>query len=355
LRALIPAIVNEGGLALILDATLAGGAANETAVVNTGSLYLRDISATGYETTLDDTSISPAKRMTGTIAEYVQGAPQALFSDPLPHSLNLTVSETPSFVDTDLAHWAAFVPSYYGDTKGLQALVNGGSSTVYFPFGAYFSYNEAAVTVPVTVDRIVGFSSVVNGNSAGVNGGGIRLIVDGDSTSPLVIEQFGYGIKVEHHGKRPIVIKDGWYAYTSYPGAGNLYIEDATMPQLTFQPGQSIWVRQLDDEWSGTKITNGGTLWIMGLKTEQAGTVIDTISGGSTELLGNLLYPALSLPSNSTAFESTNAKVSYIYSQPSYCTTCGYALQVEEFRDGSSKSLTSPQNKRFVMHLYVGF
>jgi hypothetical protein len=349
----VPAIVNEGGFALVLDATLTGGSAKVPAIENTGNLYLRDITATGYEMTLDDTGISPAKTLTGTITEYVQGTPKTLFGDPLPHSLNLGVAETPSYVDPVLANWAPFEPTYYGDTASLQSLLDSGKSTIYFPFGAYFSYNETAVTVPDTVNRIVGFSSVVNGSTGGINGGGIRLIVDGDSTEPLVIEQFGYGMKIDHHGTRPVVIKSGMYKYTSFAGVGDLYMEDVTMPQLNFQPGQSVWARQLDDEYSGTKITNSGTLWVMGLKTEQTGTVINTTSGGSTELLGNLLYPALGLPITSTALQSTNAKVSYIYSQNSYCATCGYAVQVEETNDGTTDRLSSPQNERFVMNLFV--
>ena len=92
----------------------------------------------------------------------------------------------------------------------------------------------------------------MNGSTTGSNGGGIRLIVNSNSTSPLVIEQFGYGIKVEHHGTRPVVIKNGRYTYTSYPGTGNLFLEDVELPQVTFQAGQSVWARQVDDEFSGT-------------------------------------------------------------------------------------------------------
>ena len=105
---------------------------------------------------------------------------------------------------------------------------------MYFPFGAYLSFNEAAVTVPDSVRRIVGFSSVVNGSTAGTNGGGIRFVVNGNSTEPLIIEQFGYGVKVEHHGTRSVVIKDGSFGYLSYPGAGNLFLEDVMTGQINF-------------------------------------------------------------------------------------------------------------------------
>jgi hypothetical protein len=38
-------------------------------------------------------------------------------------------------------------------------------------------------------------------------------------------------------------------------------------------------------------LNDGSTLWIFGIKTEQPTTVVETTDGGSTELLGGLLYP----------------------------------------------------------------
>jgi hypothetical protein len=351
----VPAVINDGGFAVIVDAALTGGKRSLQGIQNNGGLYLRNVSSNDYGATLLDSSSSVPVTKTGTITEYVEGTPQSLASPGSSSSLNLSVEETPSFVDQSLSKWAAFIPAYYGDTKGLQALLNSGASTIYFPFAAYFSYNETAVTVPDTVRRIVGFSSIVNGSTAGTSGGGIRFIVNSASTSPLVVEQFGYGIKVDHHGTRPIAIKDGRYTYTSYAGAGNLFLEDVELPQVTFQSGQSVWARQLDDEFSGTKIINHGTLWLLGLKTEQPGTVINTTRGGQTELLGNLIYPVQTLPANSVAFQDTDANVSYIYSESVYCSSCGYAVQVSETRDGTNRQLVSNQGLRYLMHLFVGY
>jgi hypothetical protein len=351
----VPAVINNGGDVLMIDAALTGGRESAQAIQSSGALYLRNISTTGYNTTLLDSSGTAPVTKAGPITEYVAGTPQSLASPVSSSSLNLPVEETPSYADLDLSNWAAFIPTFYGDTKGLQALLNSGASTIYFPFEAYLSYNETAVTVPDTVKRIVGFSSIVNSSTAGTNGGGIRFIVNSTSTSPLVVEQFGYGIKVDHHGTRPIAIKDGRYTYTSYPGAGNLFLEDVELPQVTFQAGQSVWARQVDDEVSGTKIINNGTLWLLGIKTEQPGTVINTTKGGQTELLGNLIYPVETLPANSIAFQDTDARVSYIYSESVYCSSCGYAVQVSETRNGTNSQLASNQGLRYLMHLFVGY
>ncbi len=80
---------------------------------------------------------------------------------------------------------------------------------------------------------------------------------------------------------------------------------------LVVQPGQRVWARQLNNEFNGTKIANrGGQLWILGLKTEGHGTVIDSLPGASSELLGTLLYPATSLLPDEVAFKAVDARVS---------------------------------------------
>ena len=350
----VPAIINSYGFAIVLGAQLTGGSGATQAIQSNGNLYLREISSTGYGATLHDTSGGATKNIAGTISEYIVGSPVTLDTTGLPTSLNLPISETPTFQDANLANWKAFVPNYYGDTSGLQATLNQGSSTVYFPFGPYLAYNEARVNVPDTVDRIVGFSSVVNVSPAGTNGGGIRFVVNSNSTQPLIIEQFGYGVKVEHHGTRPVVIKDGLYSYSSYPGAGNLFLEDVEINQIALQAGQSVWARQFDNEYTGTKITNSGNLWVLGLKTESPGIVINTTAGGQTEVLGNLIYPAHLMPTDATAFVSTGARTSYIYSESVYSPSYGYAVQVRQTTNGNVQELQSNPNKRFVKPLFYG-
>ena len=350
----VPALVNNGGFAIVLGARLLGGSSTTQAIQNNGNLYLRSVSTTGYGATLQDTSTGATREIKSTIGEYIAGSPITLNGAGAAASLNLPVSETPTFEDSNLSHWKAFVPNFYGDTSGLQAVLNAGGSTVYFPFAAYLSFNEASVTVPDTVRRIVGFSSIVNGSTTGTNGGGIRFVVNSNSTQPLIVEQFGYGVKVEQHGTRPVVIKDGNFSYLSYPGAGNLFLEDVETNQIAFQAGQAVWARQLDDEYTGTKITNAGSLWVLGLKTEQSGVVINTTNGGQTELLGNLIYPSHLMPTDATAFVSTGARTSYIYTESVYCTGCGYSVQVMQTTNGNVQLIDSSPDKRFVMPLFYG-
>jgi hypothetical protein len=349
----VPALVNDGASVVLIDAALGGGISSQNAIVSNAALYLRNVSSSGYAATLSDTSGATPKALTGAIAEFTAQPPVKLMSSAS-SSLKLPVQETPFTPITSTTEWSAVAPRWYGDTAGLQATFDSGKPNVYFPSSRYFAYNQASVIVPDAVRDVVGFGSIVNGSSAGTNGGGIQLVINSDSSEPLIIEQFGYGIKILHQGSRPVVLKDGKYSYISSPGAGDVFLEDVNLSQVTFQSSQHVWARQLNDEFSGTKITNNGSLWILGLKTELAGTVIKTNSNGKTELLGALIYPAVSVPSTAVAFSSTNASVSYVYAESSYCDTCGYSKQVQQVQNGVSRTLQTSQKGHYVMPLFAG-
>jgi hypothetical protein len=349
-RNTVPAIKNVAsyGSIILLNATLQGGSSAVSAIENAGYLYARSATSAGYASLIKDV---PGLSVT----EYVSGAVKSLFSsNPPAKSLGLPIQETPAGHDPDLNNWGRFTTKYYGDTDALQPLLDSGKSTIYFPWGVYFSYDERTVTVPPTVKRIVGFSGVINGGG-GVNGGGIRFVIADNSSEPLVIEQFKYGVKVEQRGSRPVAIKHGGYQYKSQPGAGDLYLEDVGIGNFNVQPGQRVWARQFNNESDGVKIKNdGGSLWILGLKTERAGTVIETLNGGSTELLGTLIYPATTVPASDVAFRSTDSKISLIYSVSSYITDGDYAIQVEETRNGVTKQMLRSDVKGR-MSLFVGY
>ncbi len=308
-------------------------------------LYARAATSSGYASLIKD--------VPGTgVTEYVSGTVKSLFSsNPEAKSLNLPIKETPVLQDSDLNNWGKFDPQYYGDTDSLQALLDSGKSTIYFPSSAYFSFDQRTVIVPPTVKRIVGFRSLING-------GGIKFVVADNSTEPLIIEEFKF-ITVEHKGSRPVVIKRGEYSYTSQPGAGDLYLEDIVTNSLLIQPGQHVWARQYNNETRGLKIKNdGGILWILGLKTELSGIVIETLNGGSTELLGTLIYPVEQLGPTDVAFRSVDSKISLIYSVSDYIQFQGgrgdYPIQVEETRNGVTKQLLQVDVKGR-MPLYVGY
>lgn len=352
----VPAIQNQDswGSVILHSGNFQGGSSTTSAIENNGYLYARDIVANGYQSAIKNNSIVVPG---ASQSEYISGKIYSLFDSPQ-RSLNLPVEETPTFHDSNLANWGKFNPRWYGDTETLQSLLNSGSSTIYFPHGGYFAYEKRVVKVPATVKRIVGFSSVVN---SGPDGGGIVFRVEGNTDQPLIIEQFGYGISVEHASLRTVVIKHGSYSYSDFPGAGKLFLEDVALGKLNLNYPHSVWVRQLNVESlnaARTQIENkGGTLWILGLKTEGKGTVISTSAGGKTELLGTLIYPVQEFTEEEkkqAAFINNESSQSLIYSLSVYGSNRNYDIQIEETRDGTKRQLLS---KDFPgrMPLFVGY
>ena len=344
----VPAILNDGyghGLITLLDSKLeggTGGSAIRNASGKDAFVYLRNVSSSGYESVVsDDGKVIPGSSQT----EWYSGAKTySLFAAPAVGMLKLPIRNTPTFVDSNPANWARVDCTGYDCqvSTQLQVALNSGKSTVYFPFGVRLVFDELTVTVPASVKRIIGFHGVINTDGRGVNGGGIRFVVADDSSEPLILEQFGYGVKLEHRGKRPVAVKNIFlYEYTARPGAGDLYAEDAQIDGYTVQASQRFWGRQVNNEQRNrTKIiNNGGTLWIMGMKTEGQQTVIDAI-GGQTEYLGGLLYPATGdMPPGEIAFKlSAGAKASLLYSNITY-TTRNYDTQVRESRESDVKTL----------------
>jgi hypothetical protein len=318
---------------------------------------LRNVTSSGYQSLLkNDGVVVPGNAVSEW---YSSSKVYSLFvNPPTANMLKLPIQNTPEFHDSNTANWTPVTCSGYDCqvSQQLQTALDSGKSTIYFPFGVRLVYNELTVLVPSTVKRIVGFSGVVNTDSNGVNGGGIRFVVTGDITEPLIIEQFGYGVKVEHRGKRPVALKHiVLYEYTALPGAGDVFAEDAQMDGFTIQAGQRFWGRQINNERrDATKIINNGTLWILGMKTEGQQTVIDA-RGGFTEYLGGLLYPATGdMQSGEIAFKLSNdARASLLYSNIVY-TTRNYDVQVEENRPNDIRRLTTstaPERTRlFVSH-----
>lgn len=352
----VPAIDNEAsiGSIILLNGNLQGGTSTVSAITNNGYLYARNLVTSGYQSAIRNKD----RVVPGTSkSEYISDRVYSLFDSPR-RSLNLLIENTPAFHDNNLTNWGRFTPRHYGDTEPLQSLLNSGKSTIYFPHGIYFSYDKKVVTVPATVRRIIGFSSGVN---SGPDGGGIVFRVEENSDQPLIIEQFGYGVSVEQASARTVAIKHGQYGYSDSPEAGKLFLEDVVLGTLNLNYPHSVWARQLNVESSDgapTKITNkGGTLWILGLKTEGKGTVINTSLGGKTELLGTLIYPTQEFTEEEkkqAAFINNNSSHSLIYSLSVYGANRNYDIQVEETRNGIKRQLLS-EDMPGRMPLFVGY
>ena len=170
----VPAIKNDqfpAALTLV-DAKLTGGNGG-AAIVNSGTaiMYLRNITTSGYTSAANNNGTPVAGP---NITEFVSNPVTSLFPTPTT-SLNLPVQETPEFQDSDMSNWAnvksyGAVPNDYSDDRAaIQAAIDSGKSTVYFPAGAYLLNDW--VHIRGNVKRIVAYGALLSP----VNGRARRL------------------------------------------------------------------------------------------------------------------------------------------------------------------------------------
>ena len=100
-----------------------------------------------------------------------------------------------------------------------------------------------------------------------------------------------------------------------------------------------------DENVVGTVVNSGGSLWILGWKSECDFTQIVTRDSGSTELLGGFLMPGISLGTRasvrSTAFRSSDGgRQSLSYVVWNSLAGMDFPVHVEESRDGVPRQLS---------------
>ncbi|MGA9390317.1 MAG: glycosyl hydrolase family 28-related protein [Candidatus Sulfotelmatobacter sp.] len=358
----VPAIFNSNaaGLVTLLGAVLQGGSSQSSAIHNHGTLYARNVTSSGYA------SVLPGQG--SAITEYDSGPVLTEFGGN-PSSLNLPIEETPLFEDSNLENWKP-VTAYGADPTGvadssaaIQSAIDSGATTVYFPTGVYRV--TRTILVAGKVRMLEGFNSSLNPSGQTFDNGQspAPLLKIESGTADVTLDHFRIGafyphpspgvIFIQQDSARPLVLRDSLIgvqpttvAYqNTNRGAGTLFVENvATEPWQILFP-QNVFARQINPEGNTTKIINkGGKLWILGLKTEGIGTNIETEQGGSTEVLGGLIYPVWKTFPDSASFVVNDSRVSFIYAVSNYKAAANggnFPVQVKETRHGVLKSLLS--------------
>ncbi|MGW6276250.1 glycosyl hydrolase family 28-related protein [Kribbella sp. NPDC055071] len=386
----VPAIQNfsstltgQSGLVTLIGAQLTGGSNTVSAIQNYQTLYARDVSTTGYKSALSDAQLQTIPG--ASIAEYTSGPVYTQFGGGSA-SLKLPIVETPEFEETDQAKMVD-VTDYGADktgagnsSPGVQAAIAyanlHGATTIYFPAGKY-TLNDP-IQVSGGIRMIQGFDSkVVPGTSYTTTpapGTPRRPLFVFNGPTDVIVDhiRFGNGSQVypglvylQHDSSGSVTIrntvfdrKDPGHAYQNgVAGTGDLFIEDVCGAGYTIGHPQRVFARQFNAEGPVQKVINlGGTLWILGMKTERisdvggVGGIIDTESGGKTELLGALLYPVEKLiPTDQISFLIRDSKASFIYANSVHNPVVAdpavadgdVKVQIREIQQGVTRDLTS--------------
>ncbi|MCY7285725.1 MAG: endopolygalacturonase [Cyanobacteria bacterium CAN_BIN43] len=362
--------VGAAGYMTLINASFngTGAASSSPAIRNDSTLVARDIKTSGYQSAIQsgsNTLVGPA------VSEFVSGAVLSQFPSPT-QTLKLPIRETPDvpWDDPNTTPWANVVA--YGaipddgqdDTAAIQAAIDSGRTTVYLPVGNYNLQNT--VLIRNNVRRLIGTEAYVEVPDT-VNTG--FKVVDG--ANPIVVFeriQSGYTATptIENASSRALVIRDGINVSGNMTGSGDVFIENVVsnpVSSWTFN-GQNVWARQFNVENQGTHITNNGSkLWILGLKTERGGSLIDTKAGGKTEVLGGFAYTTTAAPNgqqNDPMFINNESSISISMAEINYGGGPNYTTYVREIQEGVTRNLSRNSLPNYMgsgkhIPLYVGY
>jgi Pectate lyase superfamily protein len=305
------------------------------------------------------------------ISEFISDKTYSLFPS-YQSSLNLEVKEIPIFSEEPLKNWVSVTDfgangeDNKDDTQAIQSAIDSGKSTVYFPNGNY--YISHTIHVRKNVKRIIGFESHLKIIQPLVNQEKSVFRFENGSQAIVALERFSgdySGNKffwIEHASSKTLVLRNiymgsGKVYRNTVPG--NLFIEDITgYGSLVFNY-QNVWARQLNVEAPTTQIkNNGGTVWILGLKTENKGTVVKTTGGGKTEILGGLIYPSSQkISQDHPAFINDKSHLS-VMTRTSFYQGGRYETVVRETRGRITRNLMYTDlpkvGDRTIVPLYIG-
>ncbi len=315
----VPAIYNQKdswGTVTLVDSRITGRNAGDKTpgILNERRLYLRNVAVSGYARSVDNADkgrdkgdIGPA----GLIAEDTSHKAVATLFRTLPDGTlasagaihHLPVKDPPAIPWGDPASDWANIVKFGADPTGkadasaaLQAAIDSGAKTVYLPAGMQFQFN-GTVEIRGPVERIIG----LEGNFH-TDGRALWRLADGrhprglPDAAAVIIERCGNrsggaGVQIRHESARTLVVSSWIGADVEGHGTGDIFLDDFCGRLNLFQPGQSAWCRQLNTEHTGTMLrNNGGKLWILGMKTEKIGTIIETVNGGITDAAGIFIY-----------------------------------------------------------------
>jgi Pectate lyase superfamily protein len=371
---IVPAIQNSGddrSIVLVLDSDLKGGSPSHSAIESRyGTLYARNIVTAGYRSAIQNSNtVIPGD----AVAEYSSSKSCNSLSSTST-SLNLPIQDTPKVDYGSLRDWVSV--TQYGangnddqdDTAAIQRAIASGKPTLYFPRGTYTI--SQTLHVGSSVKTITGLYSTLSIASPLQNSSQPVFRFEQGAKDTVALEQFfgNYGQGsfhwIEHASAGTLVLRNfilgsgKAYRNTQF---GRLFVEDVSAGDWVFDR-QPVWMRQINPENTTTKMVNqGGTVWILGLKTEKEGTALETRNGGKTEVLGGLIYPAGGsdrIPPDQPAFINNESQLSIAAIGESNHSVGSYNIVIQEIRGGIINNLFNaalPRRGRgFLIPLYSG-
>lgn len=308
-----PAVL-AGGNTVLIDSDLRGGTSGVPAIVSGGSLFARNVTISGdyglgvqghdyhWKNGLGDPTevrLPPAP-----IDEWShQGGIRPGTPEENVRSLALPIEETPFVpLPEDFEQWVcvddfgADGTDKADDTAAIQAALNHARSEgkrvlAFSATGTYLA--TGTFELGGSIEHVIGAASFLRPNPGTTVG---FKLVDGDPaivSVDLLDRSLGPSLQVtfENASSRTLALRC-LRAELIASGPGRSFVEDASARIVIPHPEARVWARQLNSE-RGDPYANenhGGTLWVLGMKSEKTPCLIGTFDGGRTEVLGTWAY-----------------------------------------------------------------
>lgn len=351
-----PLLVDAGNSSTVLfDATCETAVPQPTAIRQEGRMLLRNVQQHGF------TALASGKGgrlLVTAVDEWHSHPASAAFPGSTRRTLGLPVEETPSVPWSPLGEWISVADFPPGQVDGkpdwgpaIQAAIDSGKTTVYFPVGKGDGYPiRSAVVLRGKVRRLIGLEQGISRDSPVA-----ITVADGDAPC-VVIENFDsmYSrLTVHHAAKRTLLLACMSFATVDkQAGSGDLFLFDTYVQNLRLDGGR-CWSRGLNSEYSAAHspdgvhiINSGGLFWMFGFKNEGDGTKVVTSGGGRSELYAHVL--------SNQATPSADKPVLFVISDSSATITLDEGVLrkqpsgqlVRETRAGETKDFLAAQAVR---------
>ena len=331
-----------------------GGTSGEKKTVET---FLANVEQTGYKYTAQvyDCEDGELVNIIQDIEQWTCGSSLRGFSTQT-EALKLPVKPTP-YLPSNLRN--SIVVEEYTGKAIQQAIDTPRVKTIFLPNGKYRV--DQPIIVRGSVQKIIGMHAFFDNQSER------PTFIVRDGREPTVALERIDDASVVHDSRRSLVVKHA--SLDSYKntkrGTGDLFLEDVTLIRtagLMKTRNQNVWARSLNIEaatgGSQAKITNiGSILWILGLKTENPGTIIKNQDRGKTEVLGGFIYVNQDIPDANPAqaqYINDNSQMSILTRSQVFNQT-GYEVLVKEVKDGKVKKLANPDRQAGKVFPYIGY
>lgn len=306
----VTSIFNEKdswGTVTLIESTIRGLNSVEPGILNQRQMYLRAVEVTGHAVAVDhadkgrDKGDVAAPGLIGEDTSHANVVSPFRFDGEKSFAeagrvTHLPVKETPEVPWegrwVNLESFGAHPEGKEDASAALQRAIDSGAETIYLPAGREFRF-DGEVLFRGAVRRLIGLEGRFFTEGKAV----WRLVDSGRDDAPaVVIERLsnrsgGHGIEIRHESGRALVVSSAIGFNVEGHGAGDIFLDDFCGRLNLNRPGQSAWCRQLNTEHHGTMCrNNGGRLWILGMKTEKIGTIIETVNGGITDAAGIFVY-----------------------------------------------------------------